>query len=113
MAVVNAKRCPRAAAGLFCSGRGGQGRNPKGCPRPCGGGSGFVHAWNGPPGAALEYQRKRPRRAVGGLGFLHFPVAELLNKGRQSGFNLGQNILIVQNWRVQRVMQFQRINANG
>ena len=58
-------------------------------------------------------KEKRPRRAVGALGFLHFPVAELLNKGRQSGFNLGQNILIVQNWRVQRVMQFQRINANG
>lgn len=51
-------------------------------------------------------KEKRPRRAVGGLGFLHFPVAELLNKGRQSGFNLRQNILIVQNWRVQRVVKF-------
>ena len=51
-------------------------------------------------------KEKRPRRAVGGLGFIHFPVAELLNKGCQSGFNLRQNILIIQNWRVQRVMQF-------
>ena len=45
-------------------------------------------------------KEKRPRRAVGALGFLHFPVAELLNKGCQSGFNLRQNILIIQNGRV-------------
>ena len=49
-------------------------------------------------------KEKRPRRAVGDLGFLHFSVAELLNKVCQSSFNLRQNILIIQNWRVQRVM---------
>ena len=58
-------------------------------------------------------KEKRPQRAVGGLGSLLFPVAELLNTGRQSGFNLRQNILIIQNGRVQRVMQLQRIDTNG
>ena len=56
MAVGNWHSCPRVAAGMLCSGRGGQGRNPKGCPRPCGGGSGFVHAWNGLQGAAVARQ---------------------------------------------------------
>jgi hypothetical protein len=58
-----------------------------------------VHGQSGPPGAALEYQRKRPFRALVDLGFLHFPVAELLNKGCKPGLNLRQYVLIIQNWR--------------
>lgn len=30
----------------------------RGCAQACPGCSGFVHAWNGPPGAALEYKIK-------------------------------------------------------
>ena len=77
----------------------------RGCAQACPGCSGFVHAWHGPQGASLEYQRKtapkgRRRFRFSPLGFLHFPVTELLNKGGQSGFNLRQNILIIQNGRV-------------
>lgn len=59
-------------------------------------------------------KEKRPRRAAGqgGLDFLHFPVARFLSDSCQSGFNLRQDVLIIQNWRVQRVVKFQRIGAN-
>ena len=37
----------------------------RGCPRPCGGGSGLVHAWNGPQGAAVAWLCWRGARGEG------------------------------------------------
>ena len=37
----------------------------RGCPRPCGGGSGLVHAWNGPQRAAVAWLCWRGARGEG------------------------------------------------
>ena len=60
----------------------------RGCPRPCGGGSGLVHAWNGPQGAAVAWLCWRGARGEGLRGGF---VSLLVPKGTlmQTSFACG------------------------
>ena len=60
----------------------------RGCPRPCGGGSGLVHAWNGPQGAAVAWLCWRGARGEGLRGGF---VSLLVPKGAlmQTSFACG------------------------